>query len=208
MAGRGPMAKPATLRARRNKASTRLDAVPPAGTPPAPTAPPRVPRLPVRGCGACRDKEAPIAAPKRRRKKGKGRKKAPAEPVLPVCTICAGSGIVPYHPRTLERWGRLWSDPSAERKYPGALLDELFDLATLWDRIHWGGASPDLEDLRESRLRAARFGLDPGAMRGLQWELPDAPPAESERQSAAPSEPSAARPDPRVLLFSEGGGRA
>ena len=193
----GPAPKHRSLRARRNKASTRAK-LRPKGSKKAlrkrrtPTRAPavRAPALPSRACPC----GGPVEPPKPRKKRGRGRPRKPPPP----CVMCEGTGILPWHHLTQVWWRRLWASPMSP-EYAESDLDGLYVLAALRDE-HWRTGGVDTKLAGEIRLWEARFGLSPIDRRRLEWKIPS--PEESEAVDA-PAPPT--RPDPRIVPEISGG---
>jgi hypothetical protein len=152
MAGMGPPPKDPALRARKNKPTTAAVLETPADPESI-----EVPPLPVRACCALEDEEPQEEEPKRKKRGRPARKKKPK----PVCRVCRGTRVVPYHPRTIAAWEKLCRDGKWAQYHETERDVIATHYAAIVDRIHWSGASADLEDLKEDRLFRARWGLDP-----------------------------------------------
>jgi hypothetical protein len=170
--------KPEGMRQRRNKASTRATLK--AGLV-------RAPALPTRACSC----GGPIeqARPSGKRKRGRPRK-PPA-----TCSICQGTGILPWHHLSKAWWTRLWASPMASQ-FIESDVDALYELAALKDAFWHGGADGKLAG--EIRQRAAQFGSTPLDRRRLEWGL-EHPDEESDEAPPTP-EPQKPRDDPRNVL--------
>ena len=141
-----------SLRARRNKASTRAK-LRAGGV--------RAPALPTRGC-VC---GGPVEPEKPKRRRGPGRPRKKADP----CRFCEGSGILPWHHLTQAWWKRLWASPMGA-EYLESDIDGLYVAASLVDEF-WRSGGCDSKLAGEIRLQLARFGTSPIDRRKLEWEL-------------------------------------
>jgi hypothetical protein len=143
----------------------------------------KAPRLPDRPC-ACADTVPKKGRPRR----GERRPKRDAD----VCTVCGGTSVLPWHPRTIALWADWWSSPMAA-EWVKAEVHELVLGAELHDRYFW---KPDLETLKEIRLWLPLYGLTPMSRRQLNWKV--SKPADKPDTPHGPSPRSA--DDPRKVL--------
>lgn len=174
----GPKPKPLHLRQRRNKASTRATLK--AGGM-------RAPALPVRAC-ACGGPQ-----PERQRRKGPGR---PCKR-RPLCEVCGGTGVLPWHAETHATW-LLWWASEAASQWVDADVPGIKRLILLVEDFHRTERPAERSVMeKEIRLQEARYGLSPLDRRRLEWSI-EAPPDEVE--ASPPPEPEKPREDPRNVL--------
>ena len=177
MASRNP--KPLKLRQRRNKASTRATLK--AGGM-------RAPALPVRACSC----GGPQPEPQRRKGPGRPRKRRP------LCSVCGGTGVLPWHAETHATW-LLWWASEAASQWVDSDVPGIKRLILLVEDFHRTDKPVDRANFeKEIRLQEARYGLSPLDRRRLEWSIE----AQDEQDGpAAPSpEPEKPRDDPRNVL--------
>ena len=187
----GPAPKHRSLRARRNKASSRAKL---RSRRPKKGFPVRAPALPSRACHCGGPVEPPKPRPRAKAKRGAKKKPRARTRKAPPCTTCEGTGILPWHHLTQIWWRRLWASPMGP-EYLESDLDELYVFAALRDAL-WQAGGADKELAGEVRLWGARFGSTPIDRRKLQWEVE----REAEQQAAEDDTPlPSTMVDPRVV---------
>ncbi len=179
----GPPPKRPSLRARKNKASTKAKLRAKVKRRGGRVATVRTPALPSRAC-AC---GGPAAPPKRRAKPRPGRPRKPK-----TCDVCAGTGILPWHPFVKRWWAQIWASPMSD-EYHESDIHRLYMAASLMEAF-WLMGGVDTKLHGEIRLALAPFGTTPLDRRRLDWELPD-----GGAEEVVEGPPPPMMPDPRVI---------
>ena len=179
----GPAPKRPSLRARKNKASTKAKLRSKAKRRGSRVVAVRAPALPSRAC-VC---GGPAAPPKRGAKPRRGRPRKPK-----TCDLCAGTGILAWHPFVKRWWAQIWASPMSD-EFHESDIHRLYMAASLMEAF-WMAGGVDTKLHGEIRLALAPFGTTPLDRRRLDWELPsDA----AEESDGGP--PLVTMADPRVI---------
>lgn len=162
-----PAPKPKALRMRRNRKKGAAEVIPGEARRGA------IPELFERRCPCGGAVEMP--APRAKKRRGRPPK------AKPLCEVCLGTGIVPWHALTLAWWRDVWKSEVA-RNYLRVDRHGLFRLAVLVDR-YWTGVDagqPVTQLAAEIRLQQMAYGNTPLDRTRLQWEV-EHPPEREEK---------------------------